>query len=275
MSGIGPEITTRALMPRDLLNQASSLHFAVHIGGNRVEATLADAASTEILWSEIFEMGNSAHAFTESIDFISSCNWSERVFRKSTLSFDSTAFTLVPGAFFEADKMQEVLLFNTGMTPENPGHILLNEAGAQIIFDRPSKLDEVTSKFPNLRIFPSAWVFGKYAAQNSDKNNSHIHLYVNGNYLLLAAYKSQRLMMLNRFEVNSSEDLLYYTANAAIRLDIDLENCYIRLFDYRTGAQNVELLKNYCKNAEFKVSPKVNHKSENSSVITQLHLICA
>ncbi len=262
-------------MPRELLNQASSLHFAVHIGGKMIEATLADAASTEILWSEIFEMSGSSTSFAQSVEFISSCNWSERVFRKSTLSFDSMAFTLVPGAFFEVDKMEEVLVFNTGLTPENPGHTFLNEAGAQIIFDKPTVLDELISKFPNLRIFPSAWVFGKYAAQNSDKNNSHIHLYVNGNYLLLAAYKSQRLMMLNRFEVNSSEDLLYYTANAAIRLDIDLENCQIRLFDYLTGTQNVELLKNYCKNAEFKVSPKVNHKSVNSSVITQLHLICA
>jgi len=55
MSAFDLELAAKALIPKDALNQASSLRLAMHIGEGVVEAVVADVATGDFIWSEIFK----------------------------------------------------------------------------------------------------------------------------------------------------------------------------------------------------------------------------
>src|SRR5688572_10672491 len=102
MTAFVPGIAARALIPRDLLSQASALHLCMHIHPRWVAVALADAAGGQVTWSEQFDI-EQAHVDTwdDVAGFIRGRNWSEKVFRKCTLTFDTADFTLVPSAFLQ------------------------------------------------------------------------------------------------------------------------------------------------------------------------------
>ena len=47
MAVFNPELAARMKMPKDLLDEASGLHLAMHLGELSVEAALFDAASSQ------------------------------------------------------------------------------------------------------------------------------------------------------------------------------------------------------------------------------------
>ena len=100
MSSFSPEIAAHALMPKDLLSQASSMHFAMHLSPTYVEAALAEAAGGEFHWARSFRIDAGHQTEKDMVTFVNDRNWNERVFRKCTISYDVLKFWLVQAALF-------------------------------------------------------------------------------------------------------------------------------------------------------------------------------
>ncbi len=267
-----PETIARALMPKELLAQASSLHLCLHVHPTWVFATVAEAASVQVLWTESFHLEHTAtEKWADVIQFLIERNWADKVFRKCTLTFDTPEFTLVPSAFFEREKEQALLEFHTGRTHQHVSSLSISELNADLIFDTDAAIRQLIPKFPNVRIFPTAYLFARYALLFSPRDESSIHAFHAPGQLLLCIYKNRQLQLLNHYTVQGEEDVLYFVSNAAMQLNIDMEHVALKLYAHESDKKTLALLKNYNRTAEQSAHQSLTPQP----IITQMHLTCA
>jgi Protein of unknown function (DUF3822) len=265
------ENMARAMMPREILAQASSMHLCMHIHPMWVCATVADAAGGQIVWTQAFQVTTpSADSFDLAIAFVSEKNWGDKVFRKCTISFDTGDFALVPSAFFQKQNELTLLQFQTGKQHLQAASLSLNELSAELIFEVDTPLQALTHKFPNARIFPSAFLLARFAHSQSAKEQNALHILFHQPYLTLAIVKNKELLLLNNYMAQSAEDVLYYTANAAMQLGVDLEHAQLKLYMPAANAELLELLKDYNTATEIAVS----EGTVDQPIITYMHLVC-
>lgn len=273
MSAFSPEIAARAMMPREYLNEASSLHFAMHLSSGYIQVALAEASGSEFLWSEDFTIEQRKHSYADAVDFVSGRNWSEKVFRKCSLTFDTDEFTLVPNAFFDVAKGRDLLEFNTGKPSLLPAHLPLQEMDAVMIFNQDEYVRELSKQFPNVRIFPTAYLFIKNALARAERDETTLHLSRTSNHSLLAVVKNKKLLLLNHFDVQNEEDILYHASNAAMRLNIDFEHAGIELYEMPISDTLFPLLKKYNQHVSYAFNDL--NKKVKASFPAHLHILCA
>lgn len=274
MSPFSPEIAAHALIPKEFLNQASSLHFALHLGQHYVEAALAEAAGGEFHWARAFKTENEAQHENDVIEFVTARNWNERVFRKCSISFDVMKFALVPSAFYSQESAVTFLEFNCGAVVNDVHSAEIREVNAFLIYESPQWINDLTRIFPNGRFFPSAYLFLKHACVVSAQKKETLIIAYTGSLMLLAIFRDGRPLLLNGYPVQNEEDVLYHASNAAMRLQVDFEN--VPLFIYSLSGDKAlhNLMKHYNRNCTSMFEDEKSSGNE-ATFITHLHMLCA
>jgi Protein of unknown function (DUF3822) len=267
MSAFDLETAARALMPKEVLAQASSAHLALHISDGFVLVCVSDVASENPMWSQNFVLPSNDN-LANGFEFIAARNWLEKVFRKVTLSFDTTVFTMIPEAFYDASTMEEVLRFNHPGLQGRSQQLELREADSRILFEWPNSADVVLHKVPHLRLMPLAFLMAKFAHHPQWNEPEQINLLVSDSRLIITATRQHRLLLLNVFEVSNETDVLYHLSNLAIRLTFDLERVPILLLQ-GPESLGLELLHTYCGNLRKSPFTTTVHP------IIHLHSVCA
>lgn len=273
MSAFNPEIAARALIPKEILGDASSLHLCIHLSEHLMQVAVAEASGREFLWAENFEIENKRGDYRSALDFAQGRNWSDRIFRKCTLSYDTALFTPVPQAFFDVKKQNELLGFQVGKPIQNASHLSLPEIDAVMIYEQDSDVRSFIRLFPNVRIFPTAALFVKYALLSAEKDEAVLYIAHSGNTMLLSALKDKKLLLLNSFEIQNEEDVLYHASNAAMRLNLDFENIKIQLCSLSQSEALISLLKRYNKHTEYALRDEA--AKVRAGFPAQLHVLCA
>jgi uncharacterized protein YacL (UPF0231 family) len=90
-------------------------------------------------------------------------------------------------------------------------------------------------------------------------------------HVTLACIRNKMLLLLSTQDAKTSDDVLYHLSNAAMRLEMDLENCAVELIASAGREDLITLLRRYVKEV------KLVHRTEvaNFSAYTQLHYLCA
>jgi hypothetical protein len=269
MSAYSPEIAASAIMPKDLISQASSLHFAMHMGKQCVEVALSEAAGGDFHWAKRFEFTENSFS---GLNFIRERNWNERVFRKCTISFDSTKFCLVPSAFFDVDQSKNLLEFHSGAVEGEIAHLELKELDAVMIFERPDWTNDLSRIYPNARFFPLAYLLLKHARMVASRDQNCMMISVDKSMMVMIALRAGKLELCNGFSIQNDEDALYHASNSAMRLNFDFENVLIQLYSASLENSFHNLLKHYNKNfvEQFK-----DNTQNDASFISNLHVLCA
>ena len=180
-----------------------------------------------------------------------------------------------PVAFFESNKEKAMLEFSTGASHDEVAHLVLPELDAVIVYPAGPWVNAISQVFPNARIFPSAYLFAKYAWSQGERNIYSMYLYRIHGFLLLAVMEGKKLLLLNHYSVQNDEDILYHASNAAMRLNMDFENLMVMCFDHDDEKHSISLLRQYNHTAscgDFGVEAKPGIKP---SFITHLHILCA
>lgn len=273
MSVFDLELAAKALVPKDLLNEASSLHLAIHIGDGLVEAAVADVASGEMLWSRAFKP-DFFDGLQSQVDFILERNWAERVFRKCTLTYDSRCFTLVPAPFFTEQESARLLAYNTGKEIRHVDHVYLPGADAHLIYEIPAEIRSLIKKFPNVRILPSVFVLALNAESTLQRRDQQIQMYVSKNYMLLCVHLAGKLQLLNYFDIQGETDVLYFLSNAVMRSVMDPEDLILEFADC-AGMPGLErLLKTYYSNVICHGPKTMMQPGESFVYFTSLQIKC-
>jgi len=277
MSVFNPENLARAIMPKEVLNSASSLHLAVHLSQQSVQVLAVEADNGKIHWFETFAV-DKEHAlpFEDVVRFVQARNWGTAVFRKTTLSYDTPDFTLAPVGFIVPGKEKELLLSDEDFEVQVDA---IDAAGAQLVARIPDALMSLKQSLPGVRFIPSASLFTQYTISQRLVSGNEFHVYTSPQFMLLPAYSKGEMKLVNHFGAQGNEDVLYHVANAAMRLGIDLEQSSLFLYGENTTTELQELMHTYTQHVHQWNAPKAISLPDGvdaaSAFPTLVHLLCA
>ncbi|MFN6380201.1 MAG: DUF3822 family protein [Flavobacteriales bacterium] len=279
MSVFNPDIAAKAMMPKELLAMASSLHLAIHIHDEMVQVLVYDFDAGEVLWVEFFEAEDQAQGdLQKSVDFVILKNWGEKVFRKVSVTFDYPDFTLTPQGFLIEGKEQELLAFATGRNPDCTEVQELSDLQVAIIYDLPLALQALASRFPNVKYYSSVSFFLQEASRRSAVSND-FHILVQKGFMLVAAFHDGEMKLTNHYGIQSNDDVLYHIANASMRLGIHMSAAQITLYGASATAELQALLSDYIHEVRFWERPadlKSAHTlSDHQLYAALIHCLCA
>ena len=267
MSVFDPELAARMKMPKELLDRAGDLHFAMHIGDGYVHASLFDFVDSACLW----DVKSAVPAGLAVEKFIYQRNWLEGVYRRCTISFDCDQYTLVPRSLFDDNAVSDYLKLQHGSEESATECIEIPEAEVVLCYLLPQWKTEIIRFFPNARIMPLSAFITKAAAAKFQHQIQYIIAAVTPEHVTLACIRNKMLLLLCTQDAKTSDDVLYHLSNAAMRLEIDLENCAVELVASAGREELTTLLRHYVK--EVKLVHRTEHT--NCSAYTQLHYLCA
>lgn len=251
MNSFNPEIAAKALLPKDVAASAATLHLAIHINPALVEVAVVDRDTNKELWLEKFDILNDSDAdLSQAIDFVRHCNWGDKVFRKTTISFDNTDFVLVPQGFLVPGKERELLEFSTRREADCPETYMIPEIGAGIVYDLPLTIQSLAARFPNVRFYPSSGLCLRHAVSVSQEL-SCFHVLVQHGYMLVIAFHDGQVKLTNHYGIQGNDDVLYHVANAAMRLGIHLESSDLTLYGASVTGELKEMLEVYVGKVDF------------------------
>ncbi|MCC6601226.1 MAG: DUF3822 family protein [Crocinitomicaceae bacterium] len=278
MSVFNPEAAARALFPHELAGRSTGLHFALHLSPKEVQVSAAETGG-EVVWCDRFEIENRhSEKWAGVIRFIEERNWGKYVFRKTTVSFDTPHFTLVPAGFVQQGKEAELLYFQQ---PRLTGTIeteQFSDTGIALIYELPSEIKSMAGIFPGARFFPVASPLLRYCSPPRDKNNHSFFLYAQSGLLVLIAHRKGVFQLCNPFDVQGNEDILYHLANASIRLGMDLSEAVIILSGNLVSEDLEKLIGTYSRHVSIWEGPAAfSWKKEEVAAQffpSLLHLLC-
>lgn len=267
MTGFDPEIAAKALIPKEVMAKASSLHLAIHLHPDFVEVAVLDPETRNVVWNEAFFLEeNNPQDFKQISEFTSLRNWGDRVFRKTSITFDDPDFTLVPQGFLIQGREGEILKFATQRDPEQTEVYTLPEIGAALLFNLPSEIKKLSTRFPNCKFYNSAAFFIKESLRQS-KDKTAFHVLSQKGFMLVVACANGEVKLTNHFGIQGVDDVLYHLANTAMRLDVDLSMTQVTLYGKTADEKLLELLMNYVEH--------VKHAPSHTSYSVLIHFLCA
>jgi hypothetical protein len=111
----------------------------------------------------------------------------------------------------------------------------------------------------------------RLAAARLHQANSVFLIAVSSGSASILAVQNKSIVLMATHEAKTPEDVLYHVSNAAMRLQIDLENCRVELMEASADDSLSQLLKRYAG----EVSQLKEVIASTDSAITQLHYLCA
>lgn len=267
MTVFDPELSARMKMPKELLERAPEFHLAIHVSTTEIHAALFDFHAAKCLWNVYSEIP----AGISPYKFIYQRNWIEGVFRKCTITFESDNYALIPQSLFDPAACADYLQMQHGTNTVSTGYTELPEAEAVICFEWPDWYAEVMRIIPNARVIPQAALIARLATSQAQLGEAGFMVSVSPGNSTLAGFKNKAVALLVTQEARTAEDILYHLSNAALRLQIDLENCRVYIMETKPGTDNQALLRRYVKEVSSVTSPA----GMQSPAITQLHFLCA
>jgi hypothetical protein len=267
MSVFDPELAARMKMPKELLERAGELHFAMHIGDGYMHASLFDFAHAACLWG----VQSALPAGMAIEKFVYQRNWLEGIYRRCTITFDCDQYALVPRSLFEENAVSEYLKLQHGAEAEITYYLDLPEAEVVLCYVLPVWSSEIVRYFPNARLMPLSALITKSAVAKFNQQQQCLIAAVTSEHVTIACTRNKMLLLLSTQDAKTPEDVLYHLSNAAMRLELDLENCAVDVIAENRGEETAALLSHYVKNI------KLVQRLENStcSAFTQLHYLCA
>ena len=262
-----PELAAKMKMPKELLERAKELHLTIHIGIDRVHASVFDFNSSSCFW----HVHSDLPLGLEPYQFIYQRNWMEAVFRKCSITFDTDTYSLVPQSLFDPSLCADYLQMQHGVMSNAPAYTELSEAQAVLCFEGPDWQNDIIRLIPNARVMPLGALLTRLAIIKAQSDDVGFILAVSSGMVTMAGWKNKNLVLLATHDARTPEDVLYHTSNAALRLQIDMETCHAELLQTIPDDEMGKLLGRYLKVCAPLSLPVI----ADAPAITQLHYLCA
>ncbi len=271
MTVFDPEIAAQAILPKEIGAKSMSLHLAIHLHPEMVQAMVFDYESQQILWLKKFDLDDTYdRTLARAVDFVNLKNWGDFVFRKTSISFDYPDFTLVPTGFLEDGKQSDLLKFSVGREPDNVEVYEVNEVGAAVLYDLPVIVQRLAERFPNARFFPSVGFFLKDTLRSANG----LHVLVQEGFMLAVVFHEGDMRLTNHYGIQNNEDVLYHLSNAAMRLNIHLASAKVVLYGSDAGEGLKSLLEDYIETVEVWTSEVVKEPNAHLYYSSFIHSQC-
>jgi hypothetical protein len=174
----------------------------------------------------------------------------------------NTAFSLIPGMLFNNSFLQTYLAFS-GDLKDNIGFATpLESNNIQLVGGVDKTLfEKLSNGKSNIEFYHGATAFLSYCfSEKPNFLNQEIFIYLFGNHFYLSGFSKQELVVFNRFEAHTSDDLMKYVFGITHQLKFDRKLCRLTIIgDVNTLSLSKEWGNTYFKNFRI-LQPKSNLK---------------
>lgn len=173
-----------------------------------------------------------------------------RDFIAVNIALKSKRQCLVPLGFYLEGEEQSLFEKVHGTRPNTLGVFDCLEAKAKIIFDRNLELENVLLEmYPNAQFFLSEGLFiESLVHRNRFVQNPKLYIDIEEEYSHFYLLSKSGLLLSNRFETQSDEDILYHASNIAKQYEIEFKDLEVHLSGaWKINAPGVKLFKSYAQ----------------------------
>lgn len=146
----------------------------------------------------------------------------QKNYRTVYINFFTGRFTLCPAAFYEDEHKRQILEFNTGHSGDDI--VLCDDINQEIklVYAMDEQLKSALDLlFPNHHMKHSLTVLSQLMLHSEDLHKSTVLVQLHQSCLALLVKQGGKLVLVNQFQVSSTEDILYYILFALEQFQLD------------------------------------------------------
>lgn len=172
-------------------------------------------------------------------------------FQKVRLIFSDKLFTLVPNQYFKEELASDFIEFNSFILPNDPiENQLIESIETQVVYSYAEEIEDLAKViFPNatLEITHSAYqLISKLISHTYQPTDFYIWFDIH--HIECVVFKNKKLTLYNIFEVQTTEDILYYILFVAEQLKIDVNDVPVTLLGNTSEHEkSIEAMKKYIR----------------------------
>lgn len=176
--------------------------------------------------------------------------------------------TFMPVNEFKAERIDDIYRYNFPKDhSQRVTYNILRRSGLAIIFSIDKVIYQlVADEFPRARFYASASTLIEYFSNRGvQENRSIMYAYLYGRSVTLYAFANEQMTWSTSFDINTTQDAIYYILNAYAQLDLDPLDIPLHIVG-DTGRENdlQAQIQNFIKDV------KVDEQQENfRTLITQ------
>ncbi len=153
-------------------------------------------------------------------------------FSKVTVVYANELFSVIPKALFNPDKAADYLKFNTKiLSTDYIAHDLLEFSELVTVYVPYTNINNFFfDTFGTFEYYHSITLFVKYLYQQKfDAGKPSILINKQSSYFEIGVIDQKKLLLVNRFDIMTKEDFIYYLLFTIEQLELDPENVPVRL----------------------------------------------
>ncbi len=168
-------------------------------------------------------------------------------YKKSTILLPSISYTLVPKEFFIQEEAKTYLKYHLNEQELNNCNIIISNFDDFVgVFAIENEIFNIAQElFPKCEIDSYSSAFLSLAhKQNFTYSKNQVSILIDNNFFDIAVYNYKNLLLFNRFEYSTKEDLTYFILKVLKELDIDANETNATIHG-NVKTDFIELLEHY------------------------------
>lgn len=179
--------------------------------------------------------------------------------KKVFINYNTSLFTLCPSILSAGLSHRELLEYNVGSVGDQV--VLTDEIGAEVqfIWSVNDQLKSLLDKsIPNHHLRHQLSVLSELFLRSEEFAKTSVLLMLESNHAALLVKEGQSLLLANRYEIHSAEDILYYLLFVTEQFQLNPATLQLSVAgNIETDSEIILFLKKYIKH----VTPVKGHKS--------------
>lgn len=178
-------------------------------------------------------------------------------FRKVNIIYCGQSYTLLPSAFYDADKKEDLLKFNQALIDEDiVKSSLIKGTDIINIFSFPKLyFDFFQQKFPNAFIHHQASLLVFDAVKKTD-SSKQFHIDVYPDFFYATVVENTHLLLSNTYSYTNLNEFVYHIINLYDKLELNQQETKLYFSgEIEKEGKEINILKDYIQNIHFAEQP--------------------
>ena len=164
-------------------------------------------------------------------------------------------FSIVPNSLFDSNYIGDYLKYTTTvLADDTPAVDHLIDFDLHMVYIPFTHVNNaLLDRFSSFDFMHHGSVLIKNLYANQKKNGQDgVYAFIESHSMSLTIFKDQQLQLFNVFEINTTDELLYYLLFSLEQVQLDPENCTVALFgSVKEGNQQHTRIAEFIKNINF------------------------
>lgn len=242
-------------------NLTSSYYLSIQLSLDGLSFCVFDPVNNSFVAMGNYDIECDDESFAKHEEILLTTDIFRDQFKKTVVSIDSRAFTIMPKSLYDPDKASDVLQF-IGCKMSKDDHVLSDDiemAGAVVAYSVPSFLFYfLRTQFSNVSIIHSSTpvINAALLKHDADKKKAVVHAVMDNDGVSVVVVEQNLLKLCNKFKYKAASDLVYIITYMLNQLGLNNEQTKIVVSgNISKNDERMMLLKRFAHNVSFAKLP--------------------